>query len=590
VNTFQLIFKNMRQRALSTWLTMLSVALGVALAIAVILFYREGDRLFVQSDFGYNVLLGPKGDEMGLVFNSVYGLGTSKGSIPWSVHEELLTTKQASVRWAMPFMVGDSWQGKRVMATSSRLVTSQELETFRTALLGLGTDLRTIGRPSPTESAADRDARIQKVPGAIEAAMKQVAQIDDTILAPLDLELVDRFKGLRATLKRAHGRIDANNPAMTDAAGRIAADAVDQLRLLAGFAAPFEYRAGLTLQLEEGRTYDARKFEGVAGATAAAQLRMKLGDTFQLEHGNKAGDIHEEKWTVVGILEPTGTALDDTLFIPIYSGWAIPEHEEGLESIARFTNPNADLQPAIEPPTKPADDGHVDHDQAGQGQANEMMADHHDDHDHAGHDHAHEGAYEIENGRIHLHLDEEKWRVSGIFVGTRDQGRDTMLLRYQYMNTPMAMAVPVASTMSEFFKNFLTGPTYVLLALAVLVTVVAAVSILVSIYNAVSARRREIAILRALGATKEKVLALIVLEAALVGLLGAVVGVVLGHVLAGVGSTYLQNRFGHGVNVLSVDWREIAYVVGVVVIAALAGLVPALRAYKTSVARNLVAE
>ena len=41
MNLFQLVFKQMRQRALSTWLTLLSVVIGVALAIAVLILQRE---------------------------------------------------------------------------------------------------------------------------------------------------------------------------------------------------------------------------------------------------------------------------------------------------------------------------------------------------------------------------------------------------------------------------------------------------------------------------------------------------------------------------------------------------------------------
>ena len=57
MNIFQLVLKEMRQRALSTWLPLLSVALGVALAVAIMILRREGAALFGQSDFGYDVIL-----------------------------------------------------------------------------------------------------------------------------------------------------------------------------------------------------------------------------------------------------------------------------------------------------------------------------------------------------------------------------------------------------------------------------------------------------------------------------------------------------------------------------------------------------
>ena len=59
MNLFQLVLKQMRQRALGTALTLLSVLLGVALAVAVLLMQRESGRLFGQTDFGYEILIGP---------------------------------------------------------------------------------------------------------------------------------------------------------------------------------------------------------------------------------------------------------------------------------------------------------------------------------------------------------------------------------------------------------------------------------------------------------------------------------------------------------------------------------------------------
>jgi hypothetical protein len=57
MNLFQLVAKQMRQRALSTWMTMLSVLLGVALAIAIMILHREGQQLFAQTDFGFDIIL-----------------------------------------------------------------------------------------------------------------------------------------------------------------------------------------------------------------------------------------------------------------------------------------------------------------------------------------------------------------------------------------------------------------------------------------------------------------------------------------------------------------------------------------------------
>src|SRR5690606_24080020 len=103
--------------------------------------------------------------------------------------------------------------------------------------------------------------------------------------------------------------------------------------------------------------------------------------------------------------------------------------------------------------------------------------------------------------------------------------------------------------MQAFFQQFLEPIARLLLVITILVTVVAAMGILVSIYNSVSARRREIAILRSLGATRRTILALICTEAALIGLAGGVLGLIIGHLIALAGNGSVRERFGEGI-----DW------------------------------------
>src|SRR5678810_979681 len=99
MNLFQLVLKQMRQRALGTALTLLSVMLGVALAVSVLLMKRESGRLFGQTDFGYEILIGPsKGSGLELVLNTVYQLGVSKGTIPYDVYEDLVARERVAGR------------------------------------------------------------------------------------------------------------------------------------------------------------------------------------------------------------------------------------------------------------------------------------------------------------------------------------------------------------------------------------------------------------------------------------------------------------------------------------------------------------
>jgi putative ABC transport system permease protein len=211
----------------------------------------------------------------------------------------------------------------------------------------------------------------------------------------------------------------------------------------------------------------------------------------------------------------------------------------------------------------------------------------HDDHDdHEGH---HDHSYHLEDGKIVLEVPRQQWKINSILVRSRG-GQPAMSIIWDFNQNPDAMAVSPATEMREFTRTFLRGSSLILLMLAILVSVVAAVSILVSIYNSIAARRREIAILRALGATRKRILSIICLEAGLIGLIGSVIGMLMGISIAAIASVALDRAMGQPLNWASLGWLELLYFIGAIALAVVAGLVPALKAYSTSVADNLVGE
>ncbi|MCC6423841.1 MAG: FtsX-like permease family protein [Phycisphaerales bacterium] len=468
MNLFELVFKQMRQRALSTWLTLLSVLLGVGLAIAIMILRREGAALLGQTEYGYDVLIGAKGSELQLVVNTVYHIEKSPGNIPYSIYETLSTNPQtrAYVQAAVPVGVGDSYQGYRIVGTLP-------------ALFGVDDE----GHPLQADQIID-------------------------------------------------------------------------------------YRPGYHYEVTQGHVFHPRKFQAILGSDIPKLTGLTLNGTFKATHGlplpNQVPDIHSQQWTVVGILKPTHTAADRAIYIPLTSFYAISEHGEGLKA-------QAAVKKGINPAAIPSN--------------TITEADHGHDHDH---DHDHDASFTTNpDGTIDLHIPKEDWSISAIMVKARNPAMAQQLM-YVFNNRPEAQAVNPASVMRTFFENFLKGPSMVLLLISLLVTIVAAVAILVSIYNSVSARLREIAILRALGATRGRVLALICVEAGMIGLVGGVLGFILGHGLGALASVYFNSFIGEGLNWMAVGPEEVLYLVVVVVIALLAGLVPALKAYRTPVATNLV--
>lgn len=570
MNLFELILKQMRQRALSTWLTLLSVTLGVTLAVAILIAQRESGRLLGQSEFGYDVLVGAKGSKLQLVLNTVYQLDQSPGNVTYAVYSSLPERFPGAYRWALPMAVGDQYEGLRIVAT---LPKAFETPLTRKALDELQrlTEHQRMNAVAIQQSAPGTPERIESLQ-KLRDLLRDLAELR-TSAFEIDEEAV---AGLETAARLMRSALDALEA--PDSPGAAAVERLKEARRALLRTGPllglFEYRPDRTLRIAEGRAFDRLRFQAVIGADVPDRVGLTIGSTFKATHGvteasavSKDDHDHDEQWEVVGILERTHTALDRVILIPLVTFYAIPAHEQALVKMAGVRGVG-DEEPPVSPATRPVSE---DWDRGFSS---------------GGHEHPY---FFGRDGRIVLDLPKSKWKLSALAIRSRGAVQAQQMM-WEVNNGPDALAVNPASEMRQFFDTFLAASTRTLLVLSILVTVVAAVSILVSIYNSIAARRREIAILRALGATRIKVLTLITLEAALIGLLGGVAGWLLGHALAAVGSVALAQLVGERLDWVAVSAVELLYLLVVVVLASLAGLAPALKAYRTPVAANLVAE
>jgi putative ABC transport system permease protein len=136
--------------------------------------------------------------------------------------------------------------------------------------------------------------------------------------------------------------------------------------------------------------------------------------------------------------------------------------------------------------------------------------------------------------------------------------------------------------------NSIVGPLrIVLLVLTVLVVIVAGISILVSIYNSMSERSHDIAVMRALGASRNAVMGIVLVESILLALIGGLVGILLGHGMIGLASQYVVERTGISLGLFEFDWQELVLITGLIALASIVGFLPALAAYRTDVAKAL---
>lgn len=317
------------------------------------------------------------------------------------------------------------------------------------------------------------------------------------------------------------------------------------------FFTQFQPEEGRPWTLAEGSgRFLTADFEVVAGSAAAAASGLKVGDKINLTHGSgksRASHVHTEfTYTVVGILNPTGSAHDRAIFTNLNSTWIIHAAERQER-------------------------------EAG--------------HDHGDHDHDHDHDHAIDPKSIVL-TDADRL-VTGIYLRTATRAGSAVSAVMPQVASELrarggegfTVAEPVKET-NQLFK-IVSNVDIIFRALAAVVLLSSAISIMLALYNSMAERRRQIAVLRVLGASRPRVFGLILTESAFIGLIGAACGLLLAIGGAYLAAAVLQNRVGLVITpTFALDFT-LPTLVAAILLATLAGLVPAAMAYRTSVAKSL---
>lgn len=294
----------------------------------------------------------------------------------------------------------------------------------------------------------------------------------------------------------------------------------------------FEYRKGEPFKFEAGgRPFNPENKEAVIGSVVAKALGLEINSKFQPYHGlveMKNQQPHKDVYNVVGILEPTNTPSDKVIWIPIEGIYRMEGH------YLRGTGEKLEAQAGEEIP--------------------------------------------------------DDWKeVSAVMLKLKG-GFNTAKRLDEVINkrsTWGSVAAPIETQIAVLF-NKIGWMNDVLRAVAKLVVVVAASSILASLYNTMNERRREFAILRSLGARRSTVFSAILLESGAIATLGALLGFGAYIIIQQVASHYIRITTGVVIDPFAWDpvlWKAPLSIIGLGV---LSGVLPAIKAYSTDVAQNLL--
>jgi len=300
----------------------------------------------------------------------------------------------------------------------------------------------------------------------------------------------------------------------------------------------FLYGDRQALALREGRAFAGTLdglYEAVLGAEVAETLRYRLGERITLTHGLQAvsgalASEHADKpFTVVGVLARTGTPVDRTVHASL----------QAIEAIHLDWAGGAPV-PGMRIPPEAA-----------------------------------------------RKFDLEPKQVTAALVGLKNRVAVFNVQRFvaQYEGEPL-MAVLPGVALDELWAAVGLGER-ALLAISALVALVSLASLVAVVLAGLNERRRELAVLRAVGAGPRHVLALLAAEGAWVTLVGALLGAASAALAVWAAAPWLQAQFGIALQWAAPTAAQWGLFVAVLGAGMLASLVPGWHAYRLSLADGL---
>jgi putative ABC transport system permease protein len=124
-----LVYRSLRQHALSTLVTAGSIALAAGLLMTVWVVKTQSQRAFTETTTGFDAVLGARGSKLQLVLNAIFHLEASPGNMAWTDYEQI--AKHPAVKSAVPIAVGDNFEGWRIVGTVPELFSRVEFAEGR---------------------------------------------------------------------------------------------------------------------------------------------------------------------------------------------------------------------------------------------------------------------------------------------------------------------------------------------------------------------------------------------------------------------------------------------------------------------------
>lgn len=284
-------------------------------------------------------------------------------------------------------------------------------------------------------------------------------------------------------------------------------------------------------EIAEGRIFN-KALEVVIGHSVARKTGLKIGDTFFSSHGFVQDDdaAHDHvSMVVVGILKPSGSVIDQLICSDPPTIWLMHEHED---------------EESGEHPHYP-----------------------------------YEGDFDL------LEYPDKEITSMLIQYKNRTNFQALSMPRSINENTDMQAASP-AIEINRLYDMVGVG-TRALQMLAILISIVSAISIFISLFGSLKSRKYELALMRVMGAGRGSLFLLIILEGLILAVLSFIIGVAISHIAMWLMSGQLSEAYKYEFTSFQLTGKEHLILLAALFLGLIASVIPAYRAYKTDIHKTL---
>ena len=469
---FSLVFQSLLNRWLSCLLIILTLAFSISLFFTVSRIQETVKSSFQNTVSGVDSVVAARGGNLQILLNSVFLIGEPSSTIKWDTYKDL--TDNNKMKWAVPISLGDSHKGYRVIGTNN--------DYFKEIKYSSGKSIEFL-------TGNSFDDVFDVVLGSVVAS-KLNYDIGSSIIITHGLSDAGEVHTFHSEKDDNHAKHEEHD------------DHADH-----GDHDDHAKHEEHDDHADHGDHDDHAKHE---------------------EHDDHAGHDHGDLgFKVTGILKPTGTPIDNAVYISLagieamHTGWIGNQKviDVSIEQI---------MERELQPKT-----------------------------------------------------------ISAIFISLKNR---TQIFQFQrdvlnYKKEAISSVMP-GVTLSRLWM--LTGNVdKAFKFITFLIIIIALLGMIAMTIAGLNSRRREMAILRSVGASPNNIVSLLLVESIIISLISCIVGYIIMIVIFTLGKDYLQNNYGIFIDGFSIKSYDLQIIIAIVCAALIATIVPSIQVYRNTLRDGL---